>query len=257
MTSEPPILAAYNIHKSFGALEVLKGVSLEVKKGQTVSILGRSGSGKSTFLRCLNMLERPDEGVVLLNQELMGYREHSGSLVELSDSAESVQRRRLGMVFQQFNLFPHMSVLDNVSLGPVGVLGWKRKDANIKALELLDRVGMADKSAAYPDHLSGGQQQRVAIARSLAMGPDVMLFDEPTSALDPELVSEVLEVIRELVGEGMTSVIVTHEVGFAREVSDEFIFMENGRVVEQSPSMLLESSLVKHEQTRMFLEKVF
>lgn len=250
-----PVLAAAHISKSFGDHLVLNDVSFEVNEGEAVCLLGPSGSGKSTLLRCLNMLERPDRGVVLLRGELMGYRHTDGRLVELPDRLESKQRRRLGMVFQQFNLFPHMTVLDNVTLGPQRVLGRDEGVCRSEALNLLEKVGLSDKKDAYPGQLSGGQQQRVAIARALAMKPEALLFDEPTSALDPELVAEVLQVIRDLVREGMTSIIVTHEVGFAREVCDRFMFMEAGRIVEEGPGYLLQAG-AKHESTRRFLAKV-
>jgi polar amino acid transport system ATP-binding protein len=202
------------------------------------------------------MLERPDRGAVFLGGELMGYQELGDGLVELPDRVECRQRRRLGMVFQQFNLFPHMTVLDNVTIGPRRVLRQDRRATERTGIELLERVGLAPKRDAYPGQLSGGQQQRVAIARALAMRPEAMLFDEPTSALDPELVTEVLEVIRELVTEGMTSVIVTHEVGFAREVCDRFAFMQDGRIIEEGPAEGLSAVRVSHQRTRNFLSKV-
>lgn len=250
-----PLLAAFNISKSFGSHRVLQSVSFEVAQGEALCILGPSGSGKSTLLRCLNMLERPDEGAVLLGGELMGYRTHGSGIRELPDKLEAKQRQRLGMVFQQFNLFPHMTALENLTEGPVRVQRRPRAVAKSEALALLDRVGLADKAERFPAQLSGGQQQRVAIARALAMRPEALLFDEPTSALDPEMVNEVLQVIRELVHDGMTSIIVTHEVGFAREVCDRFLFMEDGLLVEEGPASALNQNAA-HARTRAFLAKV-
>ncbi len=250
-----PLLAAVNISKSFDGQRVLDSVSFEVERGEALCILGPSGSGKSTLLRCINMLERPDEGAVFLDGELMGYRRQGDGLRPLRDRPEAQQRRRLGMVFQQFNLFPHMSALENLMEGPIHV---QRRDRDVikrEAMELLDRVGLTSKAASFPGQLSGGQQQRVAIARALAMRPEALLFDEPTSALDPEMVNEVLLVIRQLVAEGMTSVIVTHEVGFAREVCDRFLFLEDGVLVEEGPASSLNQTAA-HERTRAFLAKV-
>jgi polar amino acid transport system ATP-binding protein len=250
-----PLLAAVGVSKSFGAHEVLKSISFEMERGEAVCILGPSGSGKSTLLRCINMLERPDAGAVFLDGELMGYVPHRDGIRELSDRLEARQRRRLGMVFQQFNLFPHMTVLENVTEAPIGVLGRRKDLVRMDAMAILDRVGMAGKARAFPSQLSGGQQQRVAIARALAMTPEALLFDEPTSALDPEMVSEVLQVIRDLVRDGMTTVIVTHEVGFAREVCDRFLFMEDGELLEEGPSSMLNQNAT-HPRTREFLAKV-
>jgi len=250
-----PLIAALDISKSFGGNKVLHSVSFEVERGEALCILGPSGSGKSTLLRCLNMLERPDEGAVFLDGELMGYRPHGRGIRELHDRVESQQRQRLGMVFQQFNLFPHMTVLENLTVGPARVQRRERAVAVKEALALLDRVGLSEKAGSFPAQLSGGQQQRVAIARALAMRPEAILFDEPTSALDPEMVSEVLQVIRELVRDGMTSIIVTHEVGFAREVCDRFLFMEDGVLVEDGPASTLNDSAA-HARTRAFLAKV-
>ncbi|MFB8386754.1 amino acid ABC transporter ATP-binding protein [Microbacterium sp. NPDC055910] len=250
-----PLIAALNISKSFGSHQVLRSVSFEVAQGEALCILGPSGSGKSTLLRCLNMLERPDEGAVFLGGDLMGYRMHGNGIRELHDKTEARQRQRLGMVFQQFNLFPHMTVLENLTEGPVQVQKRARSIAKAEALALLDRVGLAEKARSFPAQLSGGQQQRVAIARALAMRPEALLFDEPTSALDPEMVNEVLQVIRELVRDGMTSIIVTHEVGFAREVCDRFLFMEDGLLVEDGPASALNQDAA-HARTRAFLAKV-
>jgi polar amino acid transport system ATP-binding protein len=250
------MLEAVGITKRFGDLTVVDSVSLSVKRGETVCILGPSGAGKSSFLRCLNMLEEIDDGQVFLDGELLGYRLHRGKLRELPGRAEARQRQQIGMVFQQFNLFPHMTVLANITEAPVGVLKQGKATARAKARELLTQVGLADKADAYPAQLSGGQQQRVAIARALAMSPKVMLFDEPTSALDPELVSEVLDAIRQLADAGMTMLIVTHEIGFAREVCDRFVFMEQGRIVEDGPSSRLTVDSVEQARTREFLSKV-
>jgi polar amino acid transport system ATP-binding protein len=251
-----PILQAVDVTKRYGDLTVVDKVSLDVVRGETICLLGPSGAGKSSFLRCLNMLERIDGGTIHLDGELLGYRQHGGALRELPNRLEARQRRQIGMVFQQFNLFGHMTVLQNVIEAPVGVLGLSRQEATARARELLSRVGLLQKADAYPAQLSGGQQQRVAIARALAMKPKVMLFDEPTSALDPELVSEVLDVIRSLAQSGMTLLIVTHEVGFAREVCDRFVFMENGRIVETGPSSRLTVEDAEHERTSRFLSKV-
>ncbi len=222
-----PILRLEDVHKSFGSLKVLQGVDLTINRGEVVCVLGPSGSGKSTLLRCINLLEPPERGRILLeDKEITGKAN--------TDGLDFV-RRRVGMVFQQFNLFPHMSALGNVTLGPHRVLDRPRSECEPAARALLERVGMAAKIDEYPDRLSGGQQQRVAIARALAMDPHVMLFDEVTSALDPELVKEVLDVMRELASEGMTMIVVTHEMGFARDVSDRVVFMDGGRVIEEGP----------------------
>jgi polar amino acid transport system ATP-binding protein len=249
------VLEAVGITKSFGADTVVNDVTIGVGRGETLCVLGRSGSGKSTLLRCLNMLERPDSGAVFLNGQLLWYRQHGNKLREISSREEAVQRRDIGMVFQQFNLFPHKTVLENITESPRKTLRLDKAAANERARELLARVGLESKARAFPEELSGGQQQRVAIARALAMRPKVMLFDEPTSALDPEMVSEVLDVIRDLVRDGMTTIIVTHEIGFAREVSHRFMFMENGVVLEQGPSSLLTTG-AEHQSTRDFLAKV-
>ncbi len=222
-----PILRLEDVHKSFGSLKVLQGVDLTINRGEVVCVLGPSGSGKSTLLRCINLLEPPERGRILLeDKEITGKAN--------TDGLDFV-RRRVGMVFQQFNLVPHLSALGNVTLGPHRVLDRPRSECEPAARALLERVGMAAKIDEYPDRLSGGQQQRVAIARALAMDPHVMLFDEVTSALDPELVKEVLDVMRELASEGMTMIVVTHEMGFARDVSDRVVFMDGGRVIEEGP----------------------
>jgi len=239
-----PMLSLENVCKRFGDLEVLRGVNFDVKRGEVVCVIGPSGSGKSTLLRCVNLLEPPEEGRILLE----------GKEITGKDAVEGIDfvRRRVGMVFQQFNLFPHMSALQNVCIAQEKVLDRKTAEAREKAQALLTRVGMADKVDQYPDRLSGGQQQRVAIARALAMDPHVMLFDEVTSALDPELVKEVLDVMRELAEEGMTMIVVTHEMGFAREVASRVVFMDQGRVVEEgTPAEVLGNP--QQERTKRFL----
>ncbi|MGW4109696.1 amino acid ABC transporter ATP-binding protein [Actinosynnema sp. NPDC004786] len=249
------VLRIRDVHKSFGRTEVLRGIDLDVAAGEVVCLLGPSGSGKSTLLRTINHLEPLDRGAVYLDGELIGYRESRGQLVELSDRRLSRQRARLGMVFQSFNLFPHMTVLQNVVEAPIRVKGEDPAAARSRALDLLDLVGLADRAAAYPRRLSGGQQQRVAIARALAMNPAVMLFDEPTSALDPELVGEVLDVMRRLASEGMTMLVVTHEIGFARDVADRVVFMDRGVVVEEGPAReVLDHP--RHQRTQSFLAHV-
>jgi polar amino acid transport system ATP-binding protein len=249
------MVKAEGVHKRFGRLEVLKGIDLEVQPGEVMVMLGPSGSGKSTFLRCVNHLEKINAGRLSVDGELVGYREAGGKLHELHEREVARKRAEIGMVFQHFNLFPHMSALENVALAPVRVGGVAREEARRRARELLARVGLEDKLDTYPVALSGGQQQRVAIARALAMRPKLMLFDEPTSALDPELVGEVLDVMRHLAREGMTMIVVTHEMGFAREVADEVVFMDDGVVVEAgSPARVLSNP--RHERTRAFLSKV-
>jgi polar amino acid transport system ATP-binding protein len=250
-----PMVRAEAVHKRFGRLEVLKGISLEVKRGEVMCLLGPSGSGKSTFLRCINHLEKINSGRLFVDGELVGYRESNGKLYELRDNEITQKRSEIGVVFQQFNLFPHMTALQNVTLGPVRVKGLSRAQARDKAIELLGRVGLDDKVDTYPVALSGGQQQRVAIARALAMEPKLMLFDEPTSALDPELVGDVLDAMRRLAHEGMTMIVVTHEIGFAREVADTVVFMDEGVVVEAGkPDEVLNNP--RHERTKTFLWKV-
>ena len=230
------LVKAVDVSKKFGDFTALDNVSLEVRKGEVCCIIGPSGSGKSTFLRCINLLERIDSGAIWANGELIGYRRDGNKLYELNDVDISRQRRGIGMVFQRFNLFPHKTALENVIEGPVQVLGEKPGPAREHAMELLNRVGLSEKAASYPAELSGGQQQRVAIARALGMRPSLILFDEPTSALDPELVSEVLEVMNDLAASGMTMIVVTHEMGFARNVSHNTAFMDGGRLIEYGPS---------------------
>ncbi|MER8390606.1 amino acid ABC transporter ATP-binding protein [Mesorhizobium sp. M1340] len=251
---DTPLVRARNVHKAFGPLEVLKGIDLDVAPGEVVVILGPSGSGKSTFLRCINHLEAIDQGSIEVDGEQIGYRLHNGRLDKLSDRAIAAQRRKIGMVFQQFNLYPHMTTLQNVIEAPVGVHRENRKEAIGYARELLTRVGLADKIDAYPRQLSGGQQQRVAIARALAIRPKLMLFDEPTSALDPELVGEVLSTMRDLAKQGLTMIVVTHEIGFAREAADRVVFMDDGNVIEAGPP---DEVLAKprHPRTRAFLSR--
>ena len=241
--------------KSFGALQVLKGVTLSVDRGQVLVLVGPSGSGKSTFLRCINHLETVSAGRLYVDGELVGYRERAGKLHEMSPREAAKQRRDIGMVFQHFNLFPHRTALDNIIESPVHVKGVKKAAALERARELLSQVGLAGKEEAYPAQLSGGQQQRVAIARALAMEPKLMLFDEPTSALDPELVGEVLAVMKKLAAAGMTMVVVTHEMGFAREVADQLVFMDGGVIVESgAPREVLSNP--QQERTKAFLSKV-
>lgn len=243
------------IEKSFGTLEVLKGVDLLVRPGEVTVIIGPSGSGKSTLLRVLNHLEKVDKGTVRIDGELVGYRRKGNKLHELSNKEILRQRSQIGFVFQNFNLFPHLTALENVVEAPVSAQKRTRSEVEIEAKALLGRVGLADKEHDYPRRLSGGQQQRVAIARALALRPKVILFDEPTSALDPELVGEVLEVIRVLARDGATLVIVTHEVGFAREIADNIVFMDDGLIIEQgSPAALLDNP--KQERTKAFLARV-
>ena len=250
-----PMVKAEQVHKSFGALDVLQGIDLEVAPGEVMCLIGPSGSGKSTFLRLINHLEKLDAGRLWVDGELVGYRQQGDKIYELKDSEVCAKRAQIGMVFQRFNLFPHLSVLENVTIGPTKVRGTAAKDAQERAATLLDRVGIKDKINAYPTQLSGGQQQRVAIARALAMDPKLMLFDEPTSALDPELVGEVLDVMRALADDGMTMVVVTHEMGFAREVGDSVVFMDGGRVLEAGdPKQVLLDP--QNERLRSFLSKV-
>ena len=234
-----------NLQKSFGDNHVLNGIDVDIRKGECVCVIGPSGSGKSTFLRCLNLLEKPEEGEIYINGQ------------DIMDPKLNVDKYRenLGMVFQHFNLFPNMTVKQNITLAPVRLKKWTKEEADTKAIELLRRVGLERKADTYPNKLSGGQKQRVAIARALAMNPEVMLFDEPTSALDPEMVGEVLDVMKSLVKEGMTMVVVTHEMGFAKNVSDRVIFMDQGVIVEdESPKELFENP--QHERTKNFLSKV-
>ncbi|MBN3508205.1 amino acid ABC transporter ATP-binding protein [Mycolicibacterium nivoides] len=249
------MVRAESVCKNFGALNVLKGVTLDVGRGEVLCMVGPSGSGKSTFLRCINHLEQVNAGRLYVDGELIGYRERGGKLHEMAPRDAARQRRDIGMVFQHFNLFPHRTALENVIEAPIHVKRVKKDAALARAKDLLDQVGLSAKSDAYPAQLSGGQQQRVAIARALAMNPKLMLFDEPTSALDPELVGEVLAVIKKLAGEGMTMVVVTHEMGFAREVADKLVFMDGGVIVESgNPREVMANP--KHERTKEFLSKV-
>nr|WP_280344727.1 amino acid ABC transporter ATP-binding protein [Nocardia neocaledoniensis] len=251
----PPMVLADRVCKNFGALQVLKGISLEVSRGKVLTLVGPSGSGKSTFLRCINHLEQVNAGRLYVDGDLVGYREKNGKLYEMHPREAAIQRRDIGMVFQHFNLFPHRTALENIIEAPTQVRGLRKADAISRAEELLERVGLAAKRNAYPAQLSGGQQQRVAIARALAMDPKLMLFDEPTSALDPELVGEVLTVMRELADSGMTMIVVTHEMGFAREVADELVFMDGGVVVESGPPRELLAN-PQHERTKTFLSRL-
>jgi polar amino acid transport system ATP-binding protein len=254
-TSTEPMVHAVGVRKRFGALEVLKGIDLSVGRGEVMCIIGPSGSGKSTFLRCINHLENVDAGQLYVDGELVGYERRADKLYELREGEVARKRAEIGMVFQRFNLFPHMTVMGNVTEAPMRVQGVSRAVAGARASQLLERVGLAGREKAYPRQLSGGQQQRVAIARALAMEPKLMLFDEPTSALDPELVGEVLDVMRDLAKSGMTMVVVTHEIGFAREAGDALVFMDDGVIVEAgTPRDVLANP--QHERTRSFLSKV-
>ena len=254
MTDVPMVLAE-RVSKNFGTNKVLRGISLEVDSGEVLCIVGPSGSGKSTFLRCINHLERVDGGRLSVDGQLVGYRPKGDKLYELKLKEAAHQRQEIGMVFQRFNLFPHLTAVENITLAPIKVKGLSKAKATARAIELLERVGLGDKGDAYPAHLSGGQQQRVAIARALAMDPKLMLFDEPTSALDPELVGEVLDVMKELAQSGMTMIVVTHEMGFAREVADTLVFMDEGVVVEAGPPRQILSD-PQHDRTKAFLSKV-
>ncbi len=250
-----PIVAARRVGKTFGSHRALIDVTLDVMPGEVVCIIGPSGSGKTTFLRCINQLERIDAGALWLDGALTGYRHVGNALHPLSEAEIARQRRATGMVFQRFNLFPHMTALQNVTEGPVQVLRRPAQQARAEALRLLDRVGLTDKAGAYPAELSGGQQQRVAIARSLAMQPKLMLFDEPTSALDTELVGDVLQVMRDLAASGMTMIVVTHELGFARDVSSRIVFMDQGRIVEiDTPQRMMNAP--REARTRHFLRTI-
>ncbi|WP_231494071.1 amino acid ABC transporter ATP-binding protein [Corynebacterium vitaeruminis] len=253
ISRDTSVIEALHIRKSFGDNVVLHDISMSVRRGEVVSILGPSGSGKSTFLRCLNRLEMPDSGEIKINGEYLGYREKNGKLYELRRREIAYQRRAVGMVFQRFNLFSHKTALENIVEAPIIVRKRMRNEARLHALELLDKVGLKEKADLYPSQLSGGQQQRVAIARALAMEPDLLLFDEPTSALDPELVGDVLRVMRDLANDGMTMIIVTHEIPFARDVSDRIIFMDKGYIVEQgAPEQVIGNP--QAERTRKFLQ---
>ncbi len=249
-----PLVQARNVHKSFDRLEVLKGIDLDIMPGEVVAVLGPSGSGKSTFLRCINHLEDIQKGYIEVDGEQIGYRVKNNRLERLSPNGIARQRRKIGMVFQQFNLYPHMTVLQNIIEAPVGVHGQSRKDAIENAKGLLERVGLSEKAHAYPRQLSGGQQQRVAIARALAIKPKLMLFDEPTSALDPELVGEVLATMRDLAKQGLTMIVVTHEISFAREAADRVVFLDGGVVVEQGkPEDVIGNP--QHTRTQAFLSR--
>ena len=245
MITNEILIKTENLQKSFGSLDVLTGIDMEIKRGEVLVVIGPSGSGKSTFLRCLNLLEEPTGGTIFFD----------GTDITDPKCNINLHRQKMGMVFQQFNLFPHMTVLRNLTIAPTKLLGTPKEEAEAKAMELLERVGLADKAAAYPNQLSGGQKQRVAIVRALAMNPDVMLFDEPTSALDPEMVGEVLEVMKELAREGMTMVVVTHEMGFAREVADRVVFMADGDIVEQGPPEEIFSN-PQNPRTKQFLQSI-
>lgn len=245
MNTNEILIKTENLQKSFGKLNVLTGIDMEIKKGEVVVVIGPSGSGKSTFLRCLNRLEEPTGGTILFED----------TDITSPKCNINLHRQKMGMVFQQFNLFPHLTVLRNLTIAPMKLLGMSKEDAEKKGIELLERVGLADKANAYPNQLSGGQKQRVAIVRALAMNPEVMLFDEPTSALDPEMVGEVLDVMKDLAKEGMTMVVVTHEMGFAREVADKIVFLDEGKVAEQgSPAELFENP--QNPRFKDFLSKV-
>nr|WP_318780399.1 amino acid ABC transporter ATP-binding protein [Pseudoclavibacter sp. Marseille-Q3772] len=255
MNQQLPMVRAEHIVKRFGSNTVLKDISLTVERSQVLCLIGPSGSGKSTLLRCINHLETIDGGRLWVEDELIGYRQKGDKLYELNPAEVAAQRADIGMVFQRFNLFPHMTVLENVIEAPIRVKKMKKADAVKTAMELLDRVGLAHKAKSYPGHLSGGQQQRVAIARALAMKPKLMLFDEPTSALDPELVGEVLQVMKQLADDGMTMVVVTHEMAFARDVGDYLVFMDRGVVVEEGdPTEIITNP--QHQRTRTFLSRV-
>ena len=245
MTTDNILIKTEDLQKSFGKLDVLKGIDIEIKKGEVVVVIGPSGSGKSTFLRCLNLLEDPTGGKILFED----------ADITAPKSNINLHRQKMGMVFQQFNLFPHLTVLRNLTIAPMKLLGVSKEDAEKRGIELLERVGLADKATAYPNQLSGGQKQRVAIVRALAMNPDVMLFDEPTSALDPEMVGEVLEVMKDLAKEGMTMVVVTHEMGFAREVADRVIFIDEGVIMEDAAPEEFFSN-PKCDRLKDFLSKV-
>ena len=250
-----PMISAQNVHKSFGQFEVLKGIDLEVQPGEVACLLGPSGSGKSTFLRCVNHLDKATAGRLYVDGELIGYREKNGILYEISEKQAAQQRSDIGMVFQSFNLFSHRTVIENIIEAPMQVKKMPEDKARKRAMELLDEVGLAAKADNYPVQLSGGQQQRVAIARAVAMDPKLMLFDEPTSALDPELVGEVLRVMKDLAAQGMTMLVVTHEMGFAREVADKIFFMDGGVVLESgTPAEVLDNP--QQPRTKEFLSSL-
>ena len=249
------VVEARDVHKYFGRLHVLQGISMQVKRQEVVVVIGASGSGKTTFIRCINHLEKIQSGRIFVNGHLIGYREVDGELVEDRERNVATQRQEIGMVFQRFNLFPHLTALQNITEAPIHVRGTDEDEANRIANALLERVGLAAKADAYPAQLSGGQQQRVAIARALAMKPALMLFDEPTSALDPEMIGEVLDVMKELAREGMTMIVVSHEMGFAREVADRVVFIDEGQIVEEGvPSDMFDRP--QHSRTQSFLSKI-
>ena len=252
---QDPIVQIFDLHKNYGSVTVLKGVDLDVRRGEVVCVLGRSGSGKSTMLRCINHLEKPTHGAVVVNGEVVGYHEKAGKLHELHPKEVARQRADIGMVFQSFNLFPHLTVLENLIEAPRRVRRRPEVECKADAMQALADVGLREKADVYPGTLSGGQQQRVAIARALVMNPQVMLFDEPTSALDPELVGEVLEAMKRLAAKGMTMIVVTHEVGFARNVADRVVFMSDGKIAEQGPPADVIDNPA-HEATRVFLKNL-
>ena len=254
-TADQPLVRAVNVTKSFGRHEVLKGIDLTVDQGEVVCLLGPSGSGKTTFLRLINQMEMLTGGRIWVGGELIGIEERNGKLHVRHDKDIARQRARIGMVFQRFNLFPHMTAVENVMEAPVQVKRLKKATAKAEALELLDKVGLAEKADFYPSQLSGGQQQRVAIARALALKPELMLFDEPTSALDPEMIREVLDVMRDLARDGMTMAVVTHEMGFAREVGDRIVFIDDGQIVEQAPPQEFFAA-AKSDRARDFVDKI-
>jgi polar amino acid transport system ATP-binding protein len=255
VTDGVPMVLSEGVHKSFGRVEVLRGIDMNVAPKEVVVIIGPSGSGKSTFLRCINHLEKINAGRLSVDGELVGYEQRRDKIHELHDKDVARKRAEIGMVFQRFNLFPHMTALENVMVGPVQVKGEGKSQVRERAQKLLDRVGLGARGDAHPAQLSGGQQQRVAIARALCMQPKLMLFDEPTSALDPELVGEVLDVMRELATSGMTMIVVTHEIGFAREVGDALVFMDDGVILEAgAPKDVVANP--QHERTKQFLSKV-
>jgi len=249
------LVQVIDVYKAYGSIEVLKGISMQVTAGEVVCLIGPSGSGKTTLVRCINHLETIDSGRIIVDGEMIGYRMKAGRLVEQSGKVIAAQREKIGMVFQRFNLFPHLTALENVTIGPIKVQGRNPAEVEAEAASLLRSVGLQDKMRNYPAQLSGGQQQRVAIARALAMKPTVLLFDEPTSALDPETVGEVLEVMRAVAATGMTMIVVTHEMGFAREVSDRVVMMDGGKIIEEAPAAEFFGA-PKSERTRAFLRGV-
>jgi ABC-type polar amino acid transport system ATPase subunit len=254
-TAAQPIVEVESVHKYFGSLHVLKGVGMTVHRGEVIVLIGPSGSGKSTLLRCINHLEKIDQGWIRVNGHPMGYRMADSRPIELREREVAKQRRDVGMVFQQFNLFPHLTALENITAGPLHVLQRKKEEAEGHARQLLEMVGLPNKADAYPGQLSGGQQQRIAIARALAMRPALMLFDEPTSALDPEMITEVLDVMLKLSEQGMTMIVVTHEMGFAKAAADRIIFLDEGRMVEEAAADRFFTA-PQHERTRQFLGKI-